>query len=503
MIRVAVRLSVLALLCWAVTVARAQSNGEIAVLSGNNQINPLHTFGNPLSVTIWNGCFEGCQDGTVTFAVQGSNYASLCNSQAFCFSTTVDLATSGGEADLFWKTQSTAGPFQITATNKGTGHSVTFNLSNTAGPPASITATGGTPQTASTGAAFPSVLKADVLDADGNHTGNGLLVTFTAPPTEPTARFSGSATYQSTVQSTGATSSAVTAGQVGGSYSVTATAPGVPGQAVFSLTNIAPIPHLSCLPTTGPTQVGVAYSATCTASGGTSPYTWSINPGTLPAGVNLNSTTGTSVTVSGSPTSSGSYSYTVKVTDSASQTATQPYSGTIAAGPDLILSKAHVGADFTQGQHGAQYILTVTNVGSSSTSGSISVNDTLPTFLSFASGSGIGWSCGATGQTVTCANVATPIAPGASSTITLNVNVASNAASSLQNVALVVCSCSEDSSNNTSNIDSVTVNAAGTDHCTYALDLGGRRSLHREGQVQLQSPLSSVAPGASLTFLAS
>jgi hypothetical protein len=92
---------------------------------------------------------------------------------------------------------------------------------------------------------------------------------------------------------------------------------------------VAPAPSMNCLPTTGPTETNVAYSATCTVAGGTSPYTWSINPGTLPTGVNLSSSTGTSVTISGSPTSSGGYNYTVKATDAASQSAAQSYSGVI------------------------------------------------------------------------------------------------------------------------------------------------------------------------------
>jgi trimeric autotransporter adhesin len=125
---------------------------------------------------------------------------------------------------------------------------------------------------------------------------------------------------------------------------------------------------------------------------------------------------------------------------------------------DLTLSKAHVGANFTQGQNGAQYVLTVTNGGAVATSGTLTVTDTLPAGLSFASGIGTGWSCSALLQVVTCTNPSTPIAGGGNSLITLTVNVAANAAASLQNFATVACTCAEsNTANNTSNTDTVNV----------------------------------------------
>jgi len=66
-------------------------------------------------------------------------------------------------------------------------------------------------------------------------------------------------------------------------------------------------------------QRNAAYSAMVTASGGSTPYTWSIISGALPAGLSLNSNSGA---ISGRPTATGSSSFTIKVTDSASRTAT-------------------------------------------------------------------------------------------------------------------------------------------------------------------------------------
>ena len=49
----------------------------------------------------------------------------------------------------------------------------------------------------------------------------------------------------------------------------------------------------------------------------------------------------------------------------------------IGAGPDLVITKTHAG-NFSQGQTGATYTITVNNVGGATTIGAITVTDTLP-----------------------------------------------------------------------------------------------------------------------------
>ena len=85
---------------------------------------------------------------------------------------------------------------------------------------------------------------------------------------------------------------------------------------------------VSC-PPLGTLTVGVAVSGNCSVFGGTTPYTLSISAGALPAGLSLNSGTGT---IGGAPTTAGPYSFTVQATDSGSpkQTATgAPETGSV------------------------------------------------------------------------------------------------------------------------------------------------------------------------------
>ncbi len=76
------------------------------------------------------------------------------------------------------------------------------------------------------------------------------------------------------------------------------------------------------------------YSQTLVATGGTAPYTWTVTSGLLPKGLKLSS----AGVLSGKPAAGGDFNFTVKATDSASTTGTQPLSLTILT-PDLIAPK--------------------------------------------------------------------------------------------------------------------------------------------------------------------
>ncbi|WP_019464571.1 beta strand repeat-containing protein, partial [Dyella japonica] len=105
------------------------------------------------------------------------------------------------------------------------------------------------------------------------------------------------------------------------------------GSQPYSLSVAASMPVISSAALPSGT-VGTGYSQTITASNGNAPYTFSISAGSLPPGLVLAS----GGQLSGTPTGGGSYSFTVKVTDASSNTATQAYTGVTINAPALTLS---------------------------------------------------------------------------------------------------------------------------------------------------------------------
>lgn len=148
---------------------------------------------------------------------------------------------------------------------------------------------------------------------------------------------------------------------------------------------------------------------------------------------------------------------------------------------DLAIAKSHSGT-FTVGSNGV-YSIAVRNAGSTATTGAITVTDNLPAGLSFVSGSGSAWSCSAAGAAVTCTN-AGPLAPGATTVITLTVGVSASAIPSVTNTATVATPGDATAANNSASdptsvaspIDLAIVKTATTpfavgQNATYALDV--------------------------------
>src|SRR5437667_1091558 len=209
-----------------------------------------------------------------------------------------------------------------------------------------------------------------------------------------------------------------TQGQVGATYSITATNSGsAPTSAAVSVTDTLPA-GLSATAISGTGWTCVLGTLTCTrsdalAAGASYPAITL----TVDVANNAAASVTNSVSVSGGgETNTGN--------DSANDATT------INQLPDLTITKTHSG-NFTQGQTGATYTITATNSGFAPTSAAVSVTDTLPAGLTATAISGTGWTCVL--GTLTCTR-SDALAAGASyPAITLTVDVANNAAASVTN----------------------------------------------------------------------
>ena len=106
-------------------------------------------------------------------------------------------------------------------------------------------------------------------------------------------------------------------------------------------------------------SIGISYSQTLNASGGTGPYSWKIIEGSLPGGFSLSSRTGS---ISGMPLSPGTHNFTVEVSDSADAVVTKALSITIKAASVPLTS----GTSFmATGEEGVPYSQTLKAYGGS------------------------------------------------------------------------------------------------------------------------------------------
>ena len=102
--------------------------------------------------------------------------------------------------------------------------------------------------------------------------------------------------------------------------------------------------------------------------------------------------------------------------------------------PDLAINAAHAG-NFTQGDRGDTYTITVTNTGAGASSGMVTVSNVLPSELTATSLSGSGWTVNQ--ANLTCIRSDALAAGTNYPAITLKVNVASNAPTGVTFTAIV------------------------------------------------------------------
>lgn len=148
-----------------------------------------------------------------------------------------------------------------------------------------ITATGGTGPYSWSGTSIPAFLTLDT-----NQT--GLSTTLSGAPTTGDA-----GTYSFTVRITDST-----AGFDDQSYTIDIIAA---GSGVIIITT-----------TIGDGTVGLGYNETIASAGGAAPYTWSLSAGALPPGLVLDTaSTASTTTITGTPTTDGTFNFTVQVVD--------------------------------------------------------------------------------------------------------------------------------------------------------------------------------------------
>ncbi len=130
--------------------------------------------------------------------------------------------------------------------------------------------------------------------------------------------------------------------------------------------------------------IGVGYTASIAVTGGTSPYTWTTYSGSLPPGLSLSAAPpGGLASISGTPSASGQFAFSLQVRDNAGNVSTtQPFSIAISS-----LDKPYITTtSLPPGSIGVQYSSALTAAGGSGVPYTWSYTGSLPAGLSLPSG---------------------------------------------------------------------------------------------------------------------
>jgi hypothetical protein len=183
--------------------------------------------------------------------------------------------------------------------------------------------------------------------ADPEHVGLGTLTNVTTT----------SATYNAPSGVTGATAPTITATSIASPTTAYSAGPIVVlGTPVIDSTALFP------------GNVSTPYGASITVSGGLAPFTWTLASGTVPPGLTLGTTNVTTAytSISGTPTTAGSYTFQVTVSDASGKTATQSETLVINAAAACLLNGRYaiLSTGYSSNQFAARAAsLTVTSAG--------------------------------------------------------------------------------------------------------------------------------------------
>ncbi|MGA9472507.1 MAG: Ig domain-containing protein, partial [Terriglobales bacterium] len=204
---------------------------------------------------------------------------------------------------------------------------------------------------------------------------------------------------------------------------VTATSVSDPTKSSALQVTVNPLPSISTQSVQAATA-GTNYSATISAIGGSSPFTWTLSSGTLPAGITLGSSTTNSVTISGMPTGPGSNPVTFKVVDATGVLATQPMTITVNPPPALDIATTSLAA----GVVGTAYNQTVSVTGGvpsyhwAVTSGSLPAGLNLNASTGAITGTPTGTFTGTSNFAITVTDSETPTATSTSANLSISVS---------------------------------------------------------------------------------
>ena len=370
--------------------------------TGSTTLGESGTLPAGLAFTASTGTLSGTPTASGTFNLSVTATDSAGDTTSDNYTLTINPAVSLSPSSLPASTLGVAYSQKFTATG-GTG---SITLSESGSLPAGLTFTASTGTLSGTSTASGtfniSVLATDSVGAtaSGNYTLTINPAVSLSPSSLPAStvgvaysqKFTATGgTGSITLSESGALPAGLTFTASTGTLSGTPTASGTFNISVlatdsvgattsdsYSLTvNPATDPALSISPSSLPAStVGVAYSQKFTASGGSS-ITLS-ESGTLPAGLTFTASTGT---LSGTPSASGTFSLTVKATDSAGDTTSQNYSLIINPTPSISPSS------LSAGTVGVAYSEQFTATGGTGAV-TLSESGSLPAGLTFTASSG-------------------------------------------------------------------------------------------------------------------
>jgi len=324
--------------------------------------NPAGTVGRQISFdqpTLTNGRAVSCSFGAApppAPSITTSSLADATNTQAY----SQTLAAAGGTPPYTWSLASGSLPSGLSL-NSSTG-AITGTPSATPGTysfTAKVTDSASQPATKALSIAVADPLSVTTSSLPGGIVGQAYSQSVAATGGKTPYTWSvSSGTLPSGLTlnaSTGAVSGTPTAAGTS-NFTVKATDSGNPARTATKALSIVIVAQLQITTSSlANGTVGQAYSQTLSATGGSGSYTWSVSSGSLPPGLSLNASTGA---VSGTPTTSGTFTFTARVTDG-TQTATKSLSIVVSSASTVTISTSSL----PQGRVGVGYSATLSASG--------------------------------------------------------------------------------------------------------------------------------------------